>query len=408
MNGVRLHVFKLWAKISQLARSKDPNKLSTSLGVWVVDFDGQVAPYLDDDPIVGIIATRAVETLIDSGIIHPGCRFRTPADFWNDPMRVRESVYNQDTWAAVVMNPNATAMLRAAVEQGNTSYDPKRTGQIIVNSARDQNVASTIPQALSPGVAFTRYDLRPFGPPIATPAVSIGQTYLIILSFSFTFFLPIHMKYNAPKSYPPLHFCQLIIWRWVATVVSYFFLSCVYSLMSLAFLMPMSNPPTSHTEPAVNPNVYSYGTFVVYWMINWVAMTAFQLACENMAMLLGTPWTALWLIFWVVSNVTTGFYSLPLSSVFYRWGYAWPMHSVVEATRSSLFDLHPRIGLNFGILFVWCAIDTTLFPFTCFYMHWRTIREKKMAAQREAEWQEKMRKDEPCLFTRVTTNRPSG
>jgi hypothetical protein len=81
---------------------------------------------------------------------------------------------------------------------------------------------------------------------------------------------------------------------------------------------------------------------------------------------------------------------------------------VVEATRSTLFDLHPRIGLNFGVLLAWCAVDAALFPLCCYYMRWRTVREKKRAAQREAEWQEKMRKEkeEPCLFTRVTTNRP--
>jgi hypothetical protein len=65
----------------------------------------------------------------------------------------------------------------------------------------------------------------------------------------------------------------------------------------------------------------------VYWMINWAGMTAFGLASENMAMLLGTPWTALWLIFWVISNVATGFYELDLAPIFYRWGYAYPMHN---------------------------------------------------------------------------------
>ena len=46
----------------------------------------------------------------------------------------------------------------------------------------------------------TIYDLRPFGPPIATPAVSIGLIYLIVISFfSFTFFLPIHMSKFPPR-----------------------------------------------------------------------------------------------------------------------------------------------------------------------------------------------------------------
>ena len=350
------------------------NKLSTSIKVWVVDFDGQIAPYLNETPLVGPAVTRAVQQLIDSRGIHPGYTFRSPADFANDPMQVRESVYNQDAYAAVIINANATALLKAAVEQGNTTYDPKGAGQVILNSARDQVTSSTyivpsitalqslivlefsslwvpsvlrngsistatleaVPQALSPGIAFTVYDLRPFGPPVATPAVSIGLIYLIIVSFfSFTFFLPIHMKYISPKGHPPLHFYQLIIWRWAATVVSYFLLSCVYSLVSLAFLMPMSNPPASHTEPAINPNAYHHGTFVVYWMINFVAMAAFGLACENVAMLLGTPWTALWLIFWVISNVATGFYDLPQASRFYRWGYAWPMHNGISVPHQS-------------------------------------------------------------------------
>ncbi len=51
--------------------------------------------------------------------------------------------------------------------------------------------------------------------------------------------------------------------------------------------------------------------------------------------------------------------------------------AVVEATRSTLFDLHSRIGLNFGVLFAWCAINTALFPFCCYLMRWKTQRQKR-------------------------------
>lgn len=145
--------------------------------------------------------------------------------------------------------------------------------------------------------------------------------------FSFTFFLPIHMKYLSPRGHPPLRFRHLIVWRYVATVLSYFLLSFVYSLVSLAYLMPMGNKPGSHVWPEKNPTAFGKGTFVIYWMTNWISMCAFGLASENMAMLLGTPWTALWLIFWIISNVATGFYPLALASPFYKWGYAWPMHN---------------------------------------------------------------------------------
>ena len=195
------------------------------------------------------------------------------------------------------------------------------------------------------------------------------------------------------------------MWRYVATVASYFLLSLVYSFVSLAFLMPMDRPKAAHDQPADNPNAYGSGTFLVYWMGNWIGMIAFGLASENMAMLLGTPWTALWLIFWVISNEATGFYALELAPGFYRWGYGWPMHNVVELTRSILFDLHPRVGLNFGILFAWVMADTVLFPLCCYYMRWNTARVKKNSAKVEADWHAKMTKEreQPGLLARVTT-----
>jgi hypothetical protein len=413
------------------------------LGIWVVDFDGQ-PPYTNTTPFVGPFVTRAIQQLIESGGA-PGYTFASPKDFDNDPLKVRESVYDFHAWAAVVINPNATAMLEAAVREGNASYDPLGACQITYNSARDQTTSASYivpsmtvlqkrvvsdfgrvwinhllslnispenmnmvasPQAISPAIEFSIYDLRPFGPPIATPAVSIGLIYLIIISFfSFTFFLPIHMKYLSPKGHPPLKFTQLIAWRYIATVSSYFLLSLVYSFVSLAFLMPMDRPHGSHVWPTKNPNAYGRGTFVVYWMGNWVGMTAFGLASENAAMILGTPWTALWLIFWVISNVATGFYALELAPAFYRWGYAWPMHNIVELTRSVLFDLHPRVGLNFGVLFAWCAIDTILFPICCFYMRWNSARVKRNAALKEAEWHKMMDKEreDPSRLARITT-----
>jgi hypothetical protein len=414
-----------------------------NLEILVVDFDGQ-APYADMTPFVGPFVTKAIQQLIEVDGA-PGYTFYQPEHYDNNSLKVRESVYDFQAWGAIVINPNATALLEAAVREGNSSYDPMGACQIIYNSARDQTTTSsyvipsmtvlqkrvvsdfgrawithllsrnisvtdmnlaTSPQAISPGIEFTVYDLRPFGPPIATPAVSIGLIYLIIISFfSFTFFLPIHMKYLSPKGHPPLKFSQLIVWRYIATVASYFFLSLVYSLVSLAFLMPMDRSSSSHIWPTRNPNAYGRATFVVYWMGNWVGMTAFGLASENMAMLLGTPWTALWLIFWVISNVATGFYALELAPGFYRWGYAWPMHNIVQLTRSVLFDLHPRVGLNFGVLFGWCVVDTLFFPLCCYYMRWNSARVKRNVAKREAEWQKQMEKEreDPSRLARITT-----
>ena len=118
--------------------------------------------------------------------------------------------------------------LQQAVATGNASYSPLGACQIIINSARDETTygnyldpqlfnfalnvgaefgeqwiktvlsntsldATTyarVPQALNPGIGFSFFDLRPFQPQQATPAVTIGLIYLIIIAFfSFSFFL---------------------------------------------------------------------------------------------------------------------------------------------------------------------------------------------------------------------------
>jgi hypothetical protein len=102
-----------------------------------------------------------------------------------------------------------------------------------------------------------------------------------------------------------------------------------------------TNPITSQTQATNtdygNPVAYGHGTFPTYWMLNFWGMVALGLACENMAMVVGAPWMGMWLIFWVITNVATGFYDIEIAPGFYRWGYAWPLHSGMSLT---LHDEH--------------------------------------------------------------------
>jgi hypothetical protein len=323
------------------------------------------------------------EQMLNSGKPTLGFGIRPPSDFNNDPLQVRQAVYNFDAWAAIIINPNATAMLYSAIETGNTSYDPLGACQLVYQDSRDDtnwydfmlpilstymteaqsmvgkqwaqqalqraSDASTlsnlqaVPQAINPAIGFSQFNLRPFYPYTAIPAVSIGLIYLIIVSFfSFSFYLPIHMQYLNPNGHPPLKFPQLIIWRWCATITAYIFLSLAYSFVSLAFQINFSqtNPITSQTQTTDmaygNPIVYGHGTFPVYWALNFWGMVALGLACENVAMVVGAPWMGMWLIFWVITNVSTAFYDVEIAPGFYRWGYAWPLHSGKS-------DLHPLV-----------------------------------------------------------------
>ena len=74
-------------------------------------------------------------------------------------------------------------------------------------------------------------------------------------------------------------------------------------------------------------------------MINFLGMSALGLACENVAMALGQPWVAMWLIFWVIANVSTGFYSLDLTPHFYYYGYAFPLHNGMSSSTSLLLGV---------------------------------------------------------------------
>ncbi|KAI1388189.1 MNNG and nitrosoguanidine resistance protein [Hypoxylon trugodes] len=395
-----------------------------ALNVHVVDFDGQVAPYGDVTPLVGPAVKAALQKMTSSPTQSTlGFEIISPEQYAFDPLAVRQAVYDWHCWAAVIVNPNATALLQSSVATGNASYDPTGAVQIIIQSARQETTSSSyiVPQlqafvrqfsaefgpmwtanvmsnsslsrdaianasaAVNPGVSPLQIDLRPFGPASATPSVSIGLIYLIIVAFfSFAFFLPIHMKFIIPQGHPPLRFWQLIAWRLAATMTTYFFVSLIYSFVSLAFQIPFWPEPASPIEPAFNATAYGRASFVVYWMVNFVGMNALGIACENVAMIVGQPWTALWLIFWVITNVSTGFYSLDLAPGFFKWGYAWPLHHIVQASRQILFDLHSEIGLNFGVLFAWAAINICLFPFCCYFMRWTQEREKR-AAERGAE-----------------------
>ncbi|KAF2664053.1 MNNG and nitrosoguanidine resistance protein [Microthyrium microscopicum] len=389
------------------------DKNIASLVIYVVDFDG-IAPYnTGNPPIVGpTIVQTAMKQLQNPS--HLGWGSLPASDFNNDPMQVRQAVYDFKAWAAIIINPNATSMLYSAIQNGNASYDPLGACQLIYMDSRDdtnwydfigplvnmfmtqasaqvqetwaktalQRAAAnptilqnlqTVPQAISPAIGFSQFNLRPLYP----------YTNLIILSFfSFSFYLPIHMKYIKPQGHPPLHFYQLIIWRWLATVTAYFFLSLAYSFVSLAFQInfagyPSPLPQTEASQIELsNPSAYGHGTFPVYWALNFVGMCALGLANENMAMFIGNPWTGLWLIFWVISNVSTAFYDIDIEPHFYYYGYAFPLHSVVEGSRQILFDLHSRIGLDFGILFAWAAVNTTVFPFACYFMRWKSNHDK--------------------------------
>jgi hypothetical protein len=186
-----------------------------NLRVLVVDMDG-AAPFdrTATAPFIGPTITQLVQQQLRSSTPTLGWDIQPASNFGNDPVNVRQAVYNWDAWAAIVINPNASALLYAAVATGNASYDPRGACQLVYQEARDdtnwsdfmlpiisafmtqaqsevgrtwagivlQNASDevslaglrAVPQAVNPAIGFSQFNLRPFFPYTSIPAVSIG------------------------------------------------------------------------------------------------------------------------------------------------------------------------------------------------------------------------------------------
>lgn len=189
----------------------------SSLVVYVIDFDGLTAPYNTSDitPIVGPAIVQLAQQMVASDTPTLGFGSLPPSAFDYDPINVRQAVFDFKAWAAIIINPNATAMLYSAVQNGNTSYDPLGACQLVYQDSRDDTNwydfmapilssfqteaqsmvgqmwaktvlqeattnatllanAARVPQAISPAIGFSMFNLRPFYPYQVIPSVSVG------------------------------------------------------------------------------------------------------------------------------------------------------------------------------------------------------------------------------------------
>lgn len=114
-----------WAVFSHL-----PQNIS-SLVVYIVDFDGR-PPYDNSAvaPFVGPMFTDLTRQFLQSPQPKLGYEFPSPTQFNDDPLQVRQAIFDFSAWAAIIINPNATALLYNAIQTGNSSYDPKGACQV--------------------------------------------------------------------------------------------------------------------------------------------------------------------------------------------------------------------------------------------------------------------------------------
>ncbi|KAH9209408.1 hypothetical protein DL95DRAFT_309926 [Leptodontidium sp. 2 PMI_412] len=357
--------------------------------VAVIDFDGgEVGPYLQQMAA----AERAANPQMTLGYVsEPGSTY----DFLNE--RVLHALKQEDFWFGIVIQSNATTAMNYAYTTGNTSYDPTGSIHLVYEEGRNALTINDLayPKILSfmndfvlrfakqkqnslrmtnsgdssawerqienpIPVSFTVFNTAPYIPSTAEAATEIGTIYLIIISFVSVLMFGA-LSENMVGKMPLVRYYA---YRMTVLPVLYFFLSLLYLALSCAWNIDFGK-------------FFGASGYVIYWMLSWCAMTAFGLVVENVNNLLGQPFTPVFFVFWVISNVATGFYPVELLSNFYKWGLAWPLRHDLIGAKAIIFGTKNLLGLNFGVRLAWVGVSLSLQPLTI----WVQMRKMKKQAQ---------------------------
>ncbi|KAG2736112.1 hypothetical protein G9P44_000202 [Scheffersomyces stipitis] len=371
-----------------------------------------ISPYIGDE--IRAILRDPIAKYHGDWIVFNSSEFQAVADRHNNSIEaeIQRQIHHQRYWASLYVKPNATYNLYQALLTGDTTYNVTNNSVIsIYETGRDflnmnsyvipsvetieemwldtqapvmLQIAEQLPNRtevlahpgslsiLASPISLAFFDLRPYTDPVLVAPSQVGLIYMIIVTFfQFNFFADIHQevaKFGLKKNH-------YILYRFIASVISFFVLSLFYSLVTLAFQVDFTK-------------AFGKSGFLVYWMISFLTMWAVGSANEIMGMLLIAfypPMLGFWMLFWVIVNITPTFTPLALSAKFFRYGYGLPIHASYELTKVVFFDTYKgAMGRNFGILIAWIVILTAILPFVVVFFGKTMAKKAKAAAAAQA------------------------
>ncbi|CAL3973675.1 unnamed protein product [Diplocarpon coronariae] len=306
----------------------------------------------------------------------------------------RHALKQEDFWFGIVVQANATTAMNYAYADGNAAYDPTRSIHLVYEGGRN---SLTIMQLGYPKVfsfmndfvlkfakqkqesfraanvgntaALARQAETPL--PISFAAsTEIGTIHLIIISFLSVLMFGVLNEAMMGK----VSMVRYYIYRMTTLPTLYLFVSLLYLALSCAWKIDSGK-------------FFGASGYVIYWMLSWVAMMAFGLAIEDVHNVPGQPFTPVFLVFRLISNVATGFSPVELPSSFYRWGLAWPLRHDLIGAKTIIHGTKNWLRLNSGVLISWVAASLTLQPLTI----WPQLRKnRKQAGAHKREVPERM------------------
>ncbi|KAJ7275932.1 hypothetical protein C8J57DRAFT_1177506 [Mycena rebaudengoi] len=355
---------------------------------WIVDFDG------------GFIGQGVTEALsgIDPGVNGIAWEVVPATQFPGGIAQLEAALVQEETWVAVAISPGATSTLMGAISTADASYNGSFAVTFMGVEARNENsfrilrsiagaqleaisqqfalqgaqnlssapnlaaLLSTAPQIVTRPVSYTVYNARPFDIPVATAITLVGLIYLLILSF---FVVAISAGAREASGIEQrLTLSSLLRVRLVSSCGSYFFISLFYALLSLAFKVSFDRR-------------FGRAGFVVFWMLNWLGMTACGLALEAMITILTIRFIPFFLLPWIITNISVSIFPIPVLPGIFGYGYAAPFYNISRAVRTIVFGTKNTVGLNFGILIAWIALSCLTMSLFQWLMRRKAIAESK-------------------------------
>lgn len=311
---------------------------------------------------------------------------------------ILKQVHHQHWWAAVYIKENSTKLIYDALANSNVSFANGSSAQLIDvifeqgrhYSSLTQYVQKHLATVEEQWVGFytsekifkplignlsTKQITSLLGSNTSLPLLSspplfnyidisknliasmlgpsqLGLIYAQIFSFhQFNFSLQMHQYLKGR-----LRLNHYIVYRLLASQVNYLVLSLVYALVTIAFRVPVSH-------------VFGYSGFLVLWMLMFLFISACGGINENVVLLLFSygkvSYIPIWMVVFVIVNISPTFAALDLCPRFYEYGYALPMFNVFEALRVVFFNTWKGVlGRNIGVLVAWIVLTNLILLYT--------------------------------------------
>lgn len=368
-----------------------------NLRTIAVDYDGG---------IVGQSMQEAYHLLEGPGFIglewHDASEYPTP-----------DSIYDRvfqggNIWAGVYVFSGASDRLAAALADNTTAQSYNNSGAIgaVYNQARYPDFAdayvmadleelvitsrvvwneingtkalTSIPHdhtaslavALNP-IGSTVRNIKPLNDGVEVFYNTVGQVFTILMQFFFLMAFNTFLRdWQLDSKLPIKHY---VIMRILISLVYTFVGSLLVALNIYAYR---------------GNTTFSGAQVVLLWMAFWLGLHVIFLVMEIATTFLPQKLLPLFIITFIIANVSSAVLPFDLSPGFYRWGYALPSRNVYQLEITIMSGgANNSLDVNLPVLFAW---EIILIPLAFFSTVWRLNK----AVEADQEVQELIKADQ--------------